>query len=260
VNETDSLKFLFDTGANSSVINGQSLTKLKLVLDGKSLNQGANGSNDVESSSGNSIAYGGIAQKDILFTIIPYETDVFDGVFGTNLMEGHIIEVDYNQQLLNFYAADDKSIDFEGYTPSKLYTTDYPTTIKSSVIVGKKEYTGFFGLDSGADDALTLASPFAKKNDFIHKLPKIGAASFQGSDGLVQELPIVLLPEVQFSGMHLYRVPVALSTATEGIDATDKLAGFYGNAFLKKFNVILDYKNHNIYFKLNKNLYREYYE
>lgn len=260
VNETDSLRFLFDTGADGSVINEQSLTKLKLTFDGKTLNQGANGVNDVESSSGNSMTFGSITKSEVLFTIIPFDTDRFDGVFGTDLMKGHIIEIDYNKQLLHFYPEEDKSIDFNGYTRMKLYTVNYPTAIKSSIIIGKKRYTGFFGLDSGADDALTMASPFVKEKDLANKLPRIGSASFQGSDGSVHELAIVLFPEIRLSDVHLYRVPGALSTAVEGIDATTELAGFYGNALLKKFNLILDYKNGVIYWKLNKNLYQDYFE
>lgn len=260
VNKTDSIKFLFDTGADGSVINKQSLDKLPLKLDGKSLNQGSNGSNEVQSSSENEITIGSITKKDVTFTVIPYETNIFDGIFGTNLMQDYIIEIDYNKQLLNFYSKDDNTIDYKNYAKLKLYTKDYPTIIKSSVIVDGKKYKGLFGLDTGADDALTLASPFTKKNDFINKLPQIGSAGFQGSDGSEYEMPIVLLPEIQFAGKHLYHLPIALSNATEGIDASEELAGFFGNAFLKKFNIILDYGNKNIYIKLNKNLYKEYYE
>lgn len=260
VNEADSIKFLFDTGADGSVINKQSLNKLQLKLDGKSLNQGSNGTNEVESSTKNEITIGNIIKKDVLITIIPFETNIFDGIFGTNLMKGHIIEIDYNKQVLNFYSKDDKSIDYKNYTKLKLHTKGYPTIVKSSMIVNGKKYSCFFGLDTGADDALTLASPFAKKNDFLNKLPKIGSAGFQGSDGSEYEMPIVLLTEIILAEKHLYRLPIALSNATEGIDASEELAGFFGNAFLKKFNLILDYDNQTIYFKINKNLYKEYYE
>lgn len=257
VNETDSIKFLFDTGADGSVINKQSLTALQLKLDGKSLNEGSNGTNEVESSSGNEIKIGNISKKGVLFTVIPFETTTFDGIMGTDLMQGYIIEIDYNNQVLNIYDKNDETINYKGYTRLKLYTNDYPTYIKSSIIVKNKRYTGMFGLDTGADDALTVASPFAKDKDFINKMTKVGSAGFQGSDGSMYEMPIVLFPEIEFAGKHLYRIPTALSNSTEGIDASKKLAGFYGNAFLKKFNIILDYENHNIFFKLNKNLYKE---
>ena len=260
INKTDHLKFLFDTGASGSVINKQSLNKFQLKIDGKSLNQGSNGINEIETSSGNELIIGDLSKNDVVFSIIPFNTMDFDGIIGTDLMKGYIIEIDYEKKLLNFYNEKDKSINYEGFTRLKLYSDIYPTYLKSTIIIDGKKYSEFFGLDTGADDALTIASPFAKENDFISKTINIGTAGFQGSDGSVYEMPIVLLPEIEFAEKHFYRIPTALSNATEGVDATDKLAGFIGNAFLKKFNTILDYENQYIYFKLNSNLYKDFYE
>lgn len=261
INESDSLKFIFDTGADGSVINQLSLHKVKLNIDGKVMNIGSNGQNTVDQSSKNELKLGSIIQKNLFLTIIPYETDLFDGVLGTDIMQNHIIEIDYHKQMLHFYALNDKSINYKGFTKMKMHSASfYPTFIKSALVIDGKKYAGSFGLDTGADDALIITTPFAKKNKFINKMIKIGAASYQGSDGAVVELPIVLCPEIQFANKSFYGIHTGLSTATEGIDSTDKLAGFYGNAFLKKFNLILDYRNKVIYFKVNKNLYTGFYD
>lgn len=261
VNESDSLKFIFDTGADGSVINQLSLHKVKLHIDGKTTNIGSNGSNEVDHSSKNELKLGNLTQKELFLTIIPFGTDSFDGVLGTDIMQNHIIEIDYHKQMLHFYAQNDKSINYKGFTKMKMHSASfYPTFIKSALVINGKKYAGLFGLDTGADDALIITTPFGKKNKFINKMIKIGAASFQGSDGAIVELPIVLCPEIQFANKSFYQIHTALSTATEGADATDKLAGFYGNAFLKKFNLILDYRNKFIYFKLNKNLYTGFYD
>ncbi len=260
VNETDSLKFLFDTGADGSVINEGSIAKLNLKIDGRSINAGSNGTNEVAQSTENEMVIGSIHKTGITFTIIPYGTDEFDGVIGTDLMRGHIIEIDYHNQLVHFYDEHDNNINYSGYTKLKMDTDHYPTCIKSTLLINGKRYKGLFGLDTGADDALTLASPFVKNNKFIDKMTKIATAYAQGSDGSEYEIEIVLCPEIEFAEKHFYRIPTALSNATEGIDASAELAGFYGNAFLKKFNLIIDYENKCIYFKLNNNLYRDFYE
>lgn len=260
VNDTDSLKFLFDTGADGSVINSSANSKLVLNINGKAINVGSNGQQEVEKSAGNTISLGNIQLKDVLFTLIAYGDAAFDGVMGTDLMQGHIIEIDYFRQQLIFYKHENNDIDWQPYTKCKIYDELYPTCMESKIIIGDKTFVGLFGLDTGADDAFTIAAPYARKNDFINQMKKIGAAHFQGSDGSKYELPIVLCPEVLFAGKHLYRIPTALSNATEGIDASDKIAGFFGNAFLKKFNTIIDYKNKFIYFKLNHHLYTDFYE
>lgn len=261
VNETDSLKVLFDTGANGSVINKSSLHKVKLIVSGKSINEGSNGQNEVEISTKNDVFLGNIHRKNVSFAIIDFEDETFDGIIGTDLMNGYIIQIDYHKKSINFFDKNDNNFTYKGYTKLKLYSDDfYPTYVKSKVIIANKKYKGFFGLDTGADDALTITSPFAKKNDFINKTIQVGTSTSQGSDGSEYEMPIVLLPEIEFAEKHLYRIPTALSNATEGIDAKEKLAGFVGNGFLSKFNIILDYDNRNIYFKLNNNLYKKYFE
>ncbi|MDR6923566.1 retropepsin-like aspartic protease [Chryseobacterium sp. 2987] len=258
VNKTDNIKFLLDTGANGSVINMQAKKKPDLIIDGKSVNQGSNGTNSVEHSSHNTVQLGDMEKKDVLFTLIPYETDHFDGVFGTDLMKGKIIEIDYHKKEIQFHDENSTTIDFTGYEKMKLHmVNDYPA-VESSFTVNGKEYSGLFGLDSGADDALTIASPFARKNALANIMKTIGKATAQGSDGSVYEMPVVLCPSLKFAQKFLYNIPVTLSSSKEGIDATEKMAGFFGNKFLKKFNTIIDFKRQLIYFKINKHLYESF--
>lgn len=254
VNEKDSIKFLFDTGANGSVINS-SAKKLDLKIDGQSQNQGSNGVNTVEESSGNRVAFGTIERTNVSLTLIPFGTTDFDGVFGTDLMKGNIVEIDYTKKEIRFFQEGDKGIDFSGYEKRKLHMVDNYPAVESKLIVNGVKIYGIFGLDSGADDVLTIASPFAKKKKLENKMKKIGASFFQGSDGSEYEMPIVLCPAIEFSGKFLYNIPIALSNSVDGIDATKKMAGFYGNNFLKRFNTIIDFKHELIYFKLNDQLY-----
>ncbi|MGU3375558.1 retropepsin-like aspartic protease [Chryseobacterium sp. M5A1_1a] len=258
VNETDNVKFLFDTGADGSVININSKKKLALKIDGKSENRGSNGVNTVDYSSHNMVQFGDILKTDVLFTLIPYGTVNFDGVFGTDMMKGKIIEIDYHKNVIRFYDEEDQSIDFSGYEKMKLHMIDNYPAVESRISANGKEYSGLFGLDSGADDALTIASPYAKKNALANTMKNVGKATAQGSDGSVYEMPVVFCPSIQFAQKYLYNVPITLSGSTEGIDASEKMAGFFGNGFLKRFNTIIDFKNQYIYFKLNKNLYSEF--
>lgn len=255
VNENDSVKFLFDTGANGSVINSRSVKKLGLKLDGRSTNQGSNGSNEVALSTGNEIGIGPITRKGIALTIIPYATDAFDGVFGTDLMQGNIIAINYDKKEIQFHEQDNRHVDFSGYEKNKLYLVDGYPAVKSRLLIKGRTYSGLFGLDTGADDVLTLASPFVRKNGLEGKMQSKGALSFQGSDGSVYEMPTVICPSIELAGKFLYDMPISLSRSVNGIDATDKMLGFFGNNLLKRFDTIIDFKNQSIYFRLNKNLY-----
>ncbi|WP_288375641.1 retropepsin-like aspartic protease [uncultured Chryseobacterium sp.] len=258
VNETDSIKFLFDTGADGSVINSNSKKKIPLQIDGTSENRGSNGVNTVDYSSLNTVQFGDIQKKEIRFTLIPYESAHFDGVFGTDLMKGKTIEINYHKKEIRLYEENDPALDIAGYEKMKLHMIDNYPAVESSMIINDKEYSGFFGLDSGADDVLTIASPFAKNNALVKTMKTIGKATARGSDGSVYEMPVVLCPAVKFAQKFLYNLPITLSASTKGIDSTEKMAGFFGNQFLKRFDTVIDFKNGFIYFRLNENLYSEF--
>ena len=260
VNQTDSLKFMFDTGADGSVINTGSKRKPDIKINSKSINRGANGSNEVELSTGNIVKFGTIERNMVSLTLIDFDTDAFDGIIGTDLMMGNIFEIDYNTNEIRFFKHDDPSISYERYDKMKLHMVDNYPAVETKLIIGGKEYKGLFGLDSGADDLLTIAAPYAKKQKLKDKMRNIGSATARGSDGSESVRPIVLCPMINFSGKYLYNIPISLSNSKEGIDSTEKMAGFFGNNFLKRFNVIFDFKNQLIYFKLNKNLYFDMYE
>ena len=254
VNDTDSLRFLFDTGANVTVINLSS-DKIKLTSDGKKMNTGSNGENEVDQSFGNTINFGEIKRTDVPITIIPYGITDFDGVFGANLMQDHVIEIDYSKNELRFYDPAIYQNSLDSYDKVKIHLiNDYPT-IQSEIVINKKKYKGYFGLDTGASDVLTVASPFSQRNHFEQKMQGIGKAISSGSDGSTYENPMVMMPELNFAQKNFYRIPILLSTSESGIDASTEMAGFFGNCFLKRFDTVIDFKNGYIYFKPNDLLY-----
>lgn len=261
INETDSLKLLFDTGADGSVINENALKKISLKIDGEAENIGSNGKNIVKTSSNNIICLGSIVKRNVEFSIIQFNTDKFDGIIGTNLMMDNIIEIDYNKNIINFYSINDKTINLKNYTKNKLIISkEYPTLIKASLVIDGKKYKGIFGLDTGADDILTISEPFQRENKLVEKLPKMGSVTATGSNNVSYKMDILLCPEITIGKRCFYRIPITISNSSEGIDASKNIAGFFGNLFLQKHNIIIDYSNKKIYFKVNNNLYKDFYQ
>jgi hypothetical protein len=257
INATDSLTFLFDTGADGSVINGASGVAQKLARSGTSLNVGSNGQNVVDQSTGNTITFGSLRKANATFTIIPYETTAFDGVFGTDLMAGYVIEINYQKKELRFYDTA-QQVDLSGYSRHKLrFIGNYPA-IRCSITAQNQRYTGWFGLDTGADNVLTVSSPFVRQHGLLGKLQKIGSSVSQGSDGSSYENPIALASAIHVGKQPFYRLPIDLSQSTEGIDAADK-AGYWGNNFLKRFDAVWDFPNRTLYLRPNNNLYTKFF-
>ncbi len=251
LNGTDSLRFLFDTGADGSVVNKQSAGKIPLHLQGTQTNRGSNGTNTVEVAVQNTLSVGPLRKTDVSLTVIPYETAAFDGVLGTDMMKGHIIEIDHDRRELRFYDPRRYAGPPRGYEKHRIrYVKGYPA-IKATIRAGKKRYRGLFGLDTGADDVLTLAAPFAARHDLAHALETIGRATSTGSDGSSYVSQVVELPELCLGRAAASRLPATLSSSTEGIDATRDMAGFFGNGLLERFNAVWDLDRGVLYLRPN---------
>lgn len=144
INETDSLSFLFDTGANGTVINSYILDKkIQLKLNKEADNNGSQGAHKVQISTNNTIQFGSLFKKNIDLLSIDYGADKFDGVFGTNLIEDYIVEIDYDKKELRFY--EPKKYVYpkkhSGYTKFKMGTVSDGGlyTIKTAIIMNGKK-------------------------------------------------------------------------------------------------------------------------
>lgn len=265
VNETDSLSFLFDTGANSTVINSYILgKKINLNLDKEKENNGAHGVHMVKISTNNTIQFGNLKKENLDLLTIDYGADEFDGVFGTNLINKYIVEIDYDKKELRFYEPKgyvypDKNTSYRKF---KMGTANNGNlyTIKTSIILNKKKYKGNLVLDTGGDGEISLSQPFVEKYSFDTKMKTVAKATSTGSEGISVESPIVILPEIQLNSLHFYNIPSILYTTGKGGFLRKDRAGSYGNNFLKRFNIILDTPNMQIFLKPNNLLHLPYYD
>ena len=260
VNQSDTLIFLFDTGADDMVINSDILgRKLDLVLDSATTNVGLNGESKIKESTHNKLFFGGLVADTVTYAVIPYGNSGFDGVFGNNLMRNYVVEINYHKKLLYFYSRKDYVIDHQLYDQFELkYVMGVPT-ISACLFINHKKVKGTFEMDTGGDSGLIISAGFAKANDLAKQLKQVAMASALGSDGVSTKSAIVVVPEIRLADKRFYRVPALLSGMQGGVFAGGQLSGIFGNAFLKRFDVVLDLQRNIIYLKPNDYLYTPYY-
>ena len=261
VNQSDTLTFLFDTGAGAMVINESILgKKLNLVLDSTANNVGSNGESKIKASTHNKLSFGNINIDSVTYLAIPYGDAPFDGVFGNNLMKKYIIEINYHKKLIYLYSIKDYVLNAKAYDKFDLkFVMDVPT-ITASLFIDSAQIKGTFEMDTGGDSGLIIADYFSKNNNFAQKLKQVSTAGSIGSDGAKTETSIVIVPEVTLGTKSFYRIPSLLSGAQSGVLGSQQLAGIFGNAFLKRFDVILDLHHNQLFLKPNDYLYTPYYE
>lgn len=103
VNGSRPLRFLFDTGATSMVINNNSLKEIPMEFNETVVNHGATGSVEVRKSTENRFSIGQKSFKHVSFVAIPYGPDQWDGVLGLWFIRQQVTEVNYADRKIYLY-------------------------------------------------------------------------------------------------------------------------------------------------------------
>jgi hypothetical protein len=178
-----------------------------------------------------------------------------DGRFGWNLFEGKTVEIDYDKNLLIIRSGLPKEM--KGYVRSKLEFIRSFVCAKASFEIENKKYTGDFLFDTGSDQALIVDSTWASKQNFPKNLKLIKSTVLRDPRGVKYETRTVLSPLFKINGFEFTNIPTLMlgSKNPAGFEIND-----FGNDLLKRFNMILDFKNDYLYLKPNKLMGVKYLE
>ncbi len=255
VNNSDSLDFLFDTGAGSCVITSSLINqKVKLTIDGSQENGGSDGIAVVGKSSKNTIEINNLMWKDVSLLSIDYKNPSFDLVLGWVAFENKIIEMDYEKNILVIHQSLPKLI--AEYTKLEFKLIEGIPYIKVKLIVNGIERESWFDFDTGSDGALTIGQKFAKEYSLNNVMKNMGSSKSVGSTGNVIMSKVVTLPKLKLGNYEMYQIPLSIQQQeVENVEYNENI----GNKILKRFNTIIDFKNNFIYLKPNRLFYSPMY-
>lgn len=257
VNGSEEINLQFDTGAGSTVIDGTTAEKLKLVVSGETKNEGAAGSVSVPTSTNNTIEVKGLKFLNITLLHLPlgeYFGIKRDAVVGYDLLKSYVVKIDYDTKTMEFYDA--KSFKYGGkgeVNRFSLWSNSALMDIDLTLLSGEK-IRGKFMVDDGADLPLLLNSPFVNNNGLMPKVGKVAKGSISGSDG--SEVPTFRgkVQKAVIGGYTFNDFPVRLTQAQSGTLSLNDLDGILGNPILKMFNITFDYRRKKMYWEPNQSL------
>lgn len=252
---------MVDTGASDVVLNLNS-PKLKdrFTIDSHADNLGTSGENTVSYSNQNAIRVGSLHLDKVGCAIIEYPAEYWDGVLGLGILRLFNIEIDYDD--FTIYLYDKKEIEIEDdncaiYPFTYIYDVPF---ISMPVKINNKDYNLTLEVDTGSDRIIDLNTPFVQKHNLLDTQKPFAISRIASSDGGSGELRNVFFDEVVVGKYHLPLVAGAFSTLTSGMQSKENIDGMIGNNFLKRFNMVMDFKNNRIYLKPNKFLYSPFYD
>ncbi|WP_375559180.1 retropepsin-like aspartic protease [Bernardetia sp. OM2101] len=255
INGSDSLDFLFDTGANAVVLTSSLIgTKVSMDLDEEVKNTGSDGVSIKQKSSNNQLVIKNLVWDSVSITAIDYQNPSFDAVLGWIAFGGKTVEINYDKRILIIYESMPNLS--ENYSKMETVMLKGIPYMRATLTTREKNSTGWFEYDTGGRKAFYLSQKYAKENELDGTTMNIiSTTTFSGSKGVRSKRTIYNLPKLKFGVFETYQIPIYVAEKDpEGVKFNDIL----GNNLLKRFNAIIDFKNYEIYLKPNKLLHSEY--
>lgn len=258
------LLFLLDSGVKETILFGFEDTKeLNLNHVEKISIQGLGGNEAIEGlkSSGNVLKIDKMQADNYLlylildpsFNLSNYVGVTVNGIIGSAAFQNHLVEINYSKKKLSFYWQDSK---FQKkiqkkYSSIPLIIEQGKPYVNSIVKIKEEDVPVKLLVDSGNSDAVWLFDQLSDKIEVPEK--HFDDYLGQGLSGAVEgkraridafkmadfefRLPIVAFPNIY---------------SLKNISLQPNRLGSLGGEILKRFTVVFDYKNGQLYLKKNK--------
>ncbi len=241
--------FVLDTGAGANVVTPKTVEKFDLVhRKGKAAVVGAGGkAGSASIVKVAEIGIGASKTRNQSAYVIPLPEQLrCDGLLGAPFLQTHVVTIDYEKSRMTIGPTDDFApppdaeampLRFYGNTPFVEATAD-----------GCK---GWFRIDTGAGNAVSLFAPFVQKNHLDGKYsPSVRTITGRGVGGLIYG-DLVRIPEFKVGPFSFPKVVTELSRQTEGVFADSQNAGNLGGELFRRFTVTFDYSSSKVYLTKN---------
>jgi hypothetical protein len=265
VDESNPLKFIFDTGAGGTIINESTAASLGIVGDETVSRQGGTGMASIELSTKHIMDVGdlrfqrvtlGIAELDHIEKRLGMQ---IDGVIGWEILSQYAVRIDYDTMLIEIYDNNRFDYDFgdSGY-PVEVQGTTIFTNVTTAFKSGNT-FTGKVVVDTGAGNAFYFNTPFTEENDLLAEMDIYYERETQSLSTESSHVYTTMLAGLNISEYEFSTVPANIAIAEAGALSWSGPMGILGNGVLKRFNVFIDLQQQMMSLEPNR-LYHDQFE
>ncbi|MCW3462447.1 retropepsin-like aspartic protease [Chitinophaga nivalis] len=250
---SDTLRFIFDTGAEVTVLHSGTAERLKLGSSRQGFMSGTN----------NAMIKTPMATLNALYfkeVRMPYVSAYLenldnlgqvDGVIGIALLKNYIVKIDYLQQQLLLFR--------QGSTPTSNtgrllhFQLNFTTPVIEAAIQlpDGSNLAGHYHITTGGDYGILFNWPYVEKYRLHERLPTL-------STDRVQDMVKVLtytnssVSELKLGGYPIGSVPVSYCKDINDLGVFTEVAGAIGFDVWKQFTVTINYDKKELYIELPK--------
>lgn len=254
-NFKDSLNFVLDTGSGGISLDSATCDYLALPkkMSDKTV-RGIAGMKQVEFTYNHSLHLTGLTVDNLDFHINDYEilTSAYgiriDGIIGYSFLRRFIVMVNYDIMTLEVFTPGTFKYPRGGYLLRPQFTTlpMQPVTVRDNTLVNGKFY-----FDTGAGLCMLLNAEMVQDSNLLKSKKKIYPTEAEGLGGK-KAMNLTVIKEVRVGPYKFRNVPVYIFDDEFNVTAYPVLGGLIGNDILRRFNVILNYPEQQIYIRPNK--------
>ncbi|CAM3979554.1 Aspartyl protease [Paracidovorax anthurii] len=234
---------LLDTGADATVLDAKLARALGLALSDESVpgSGGSGPSCEIRRAVVPRFAIGGALRREqpVYVTAFPREFP-WDGVLGADFLQAYAVHIDYLQGRLDLVEAAAQASARQLLGPAPLLPLRRHASGKLLVEAEVDGIAGWFSLDTGAGQAVTLFSPAVERLGLRERWgPGVRMATGVTTGG-IDRSDCVRVAALQWGGHRLQRPVVELSLASAGLFGSDAWLGNIGGEVLRRFGLGLD--------------------
>jgi hypothetical protein len=250
--------FLLDTGADENVINTSRLAEFGLKTYGKTIATGGGGSAEYNYAAGATFTWPGVELRNQHVAVLD-QTGLeralgvpLGGILGYDFISRFVVEIDYEKKLLTLHDPKKWSYSGSGFIVPVTFDDGIPFADGLISVGGKTDIPAYFVLDFGAQETVTLTSPFVKANDllnlaqtnaYVNRPAGLENQFFSQNNvrGHIDRLALGKLIEQS--------IPVNMSVNTKGAYASTNFSGTIGESIFRRYHVFLDYTRNRIIYE-----------
>lgn len=250
----DSLNFVLDTGSGGISIDSATCNLLRLKKEKSNRTiRGIAGVKAVEFTYGHTLNFKGLSVPKLDFHINDYDilTSVYgikiDGIIGYSFFRRFIVTLDYDK--MNIKILSPGSFKYpRGGTLLKPQFSTLPMqtlTVKDKASITHKMY-----YDMGAGLCLLLSTAFIKDSSLLEDKKKMFPTQAEGLGGKAQ-MTLTVIKELRLGPYRFKKVPTYIFDDDYNVTSYPLVGGLLGNDILRRFNVVINYPDQQIYLKPN---------
>ena len=251
----DTLNFVLDTGSGGISLDSTTASYLGVEkkLSDKTV-RGIAGIKQVEFTYNHSLHMNGLTVNNLDFHINDYDilTSSYgiriDGIVGYSFLRRYIVAIDYEKMHFDVYTPGTIKYPRGGYLLRPQFTT---LPMQQATVRDNTTVTGKFYFDTGAGLCMLLNEDLVQDSALLKSKRKQYATEAEGLGGK-KSMTLTVVKEVRVGPYRFRNVPVYIFDDEFNITSYPVLGGLIGNDIMRRFNIILNYPEQQIYIRPNK--------